>query len=86
MKIYSDASLSDFLRKINENQRQHFLDSWNKERSKRERIYIKLTAELEELHKKQKALQSEELLKAIADSERSFEEIMNYIRGKNEED
>lgn len=40
MKIYSDASLSDFLRKINENQRQDFLDRWNKERSKRERIYI----------------------------------------------
>lgn len=48
--------------------------------------YEKLTAELEELHKKQKALQSEELLKAIADSDRSFEEIMNFIQGKYEEE
>jgi len=40
MKIYSDATISDFLRSINENQRQRFLDSWNEERNKRERIYI----------------------------------------------
>lgn len=33
--------------------------------------YDRLTAELEELHKKQKALQSEELLKAIAESPRA---------------
>lgn len=43
--------------------------------------YDRLTAELEELHKKQKALQSEELLKAIAESPRSFEEILRYIQG-----
>lgn len=40
MKIYSDATVSDFFRSINENQRQSFLDCWNEERSKRERIYI----------------------------------------------
>ena len=34
--------------------------------------YAKLTAELEELHKKQKAIQSEELLKAISESEKSY--------------
>lgn len=43
--------------------------------------YNKLTAELEELHKKQKAMQSEELLKAISESPRSFEEILRYIQG-----
>ena len=41
-----------------------------------------LTAELEELHKKQKALQSEELLKAIEGSSRSYEEILSFIQGK----
>lgn len=46
--------------------------------------YDKLTAELEELHKKQKALQSEELLKAIAGSSRSFEEILEFIQGSDE--
>lgn len=46
----------------------------------------RLTAELEELHKKQKAIQSEELLKAIETSSRSYEEILNFIRGKDEEE
>lgn len=40
MKIYSDSTISDFLRSINGNQRQHFRDNWNEERNKRERIYI----------------------------------------------
>ena len=40
MKIYSDSSISEFFRSINENQRQSFLDSWNEERNYRERIYI----------------------------------------------
>lgn len=40
MKCYSDSTISDFLRSITENQRQSFLNSWNEERSKRERIYI----------------------------------------------
>lgn len=48
--------------------------------------YEKLTAELEELHQKQKAIQSEELLKAISDSPRSYEEILRFIQGKNEEE
>lgn len=40
MKIYSDATISDFFRSITENQRQSFLDCWNEERNCRERIYI----------------------------------------------
>lgn len=40
MRIYSDSTISDFLRSINENQRQKFLDCWNEERNKQERIYI----------------------------------------------
>lgn len=43
--------------------------------------YDKLTVELEELHQKQKAIQSQELLKAISESSRSFEDIMRYIQG-----
>jgi len=46
--------------------------------------YDKLTAELEELHQKQKMIQSEELLKAIAESTRSYEEILQFIEGKRD--
>lgn len=46
--------------------------------------YDRLTAELEELRKKQKALQSEELLKAISGSSRSYKEILEFIQGKAE--
>lgn len=46
--------------------------------------YDKLTAELEDLHQKQKAIQYEELLKAIAESTRSYEEILQFIQGKQE--
>jgi phage shock protein A len=49
--------------------------------SKNREQYDKLTAELEELHQKQKAIQSRELLKAISESSRSFEDIMRYIQG-----
>ena len=40
MKQYSDSTISDFFRSLDENQRQKFLDLWNEERNKRERIYI----------------------------------------------
>ena len=46
--------------------------------------YDRLTAELEELHKKQKAIQSEELMQAIAESTRSYEEILKFIQGGTE--
>lgn len=39
-EIYSDATVSDFFRSVTENQRQNFLDCWNEERNRRERIYI----------------------------------------------
>ena len=44
--------------------------------------YDRLTAELEELHQKQKAIRNEELLKAVAESPRTYEEILKYIRGE----
>ena len=41
--------------------------------------YDRLTAELEDLHKKKKAILNEEILKAIAGSEKSYEEILSFI-------
>ena len=38
MKAYSDSTISDFLRDLSENQRQMFLNLWNEERNRRERI------------------------------------------------
>ena len=37
MKCYSDATVSDLLKSIKEDQRQDFLDVWNEERNKREK-------------------------------------------------
>lgn len=53
--------------------------------SKNREQYDRLTAELEELHKKQKAIQSEELLKVIEGSSKSYEEILDFIQGKRGE-
>lgn len=49
--------------------------------SKNRQQYDKLTSELENLHKKQKAIRDKELLKAIAGSSRSYEEILAFIQG-----
>lgn len=48
--------------------------------------YDRLTAELENLHKKKKAIQNEEILKAIAESEKSYEEILRFIQKKTDND
>ena len=53
--------------------------------SKNREQYDRLTAELEELHKKQKAIQNEELLKVIEGSSKSYEEILDFIQGKRGE-
>jgi uncharacterized coiled-coil protein SlyX len=54
--------------------------------SKNRQQYDQLTKELKELLDKQKAMQSEELMKAIADSSRSYEDILRYIKGEMSED
>lgn len=54
--------------------------------SKNRQQYDQLTKELKELLDKQKAMQSEELMKAIADSSRSYEDILRYIKGEASED
>ena len=47
--------------------------------SKNRQQYDQLTKELKDLLDKKKALQSEELMKAIAESSRSYEDILRYI-------
>lgn len=54
--------------------------------SKNRQQYDQLTKELKELLDKQKAMQSEELMKAITDSSRSYEDILRYIKGETTED
>ena len=54
--------------------------------SRNRQQYDQLTKELKELLDKQKAMQSEELMKAIADSSRSYEDILRNIRGETSED
>ena len=54
--------------------------------SKNRQQYDQLTKELKELLDKQKAMQSEELMKAIADSSRSYEDILRYIKGEMSQD
>lgn len=54
--------------------------------SKNRQQYDQLTKELKELLDKQKAMQSEELMKAIADSSRSYEDILRYIKGETSKD
>lgn len=49
--------------------------------SKNRQQYDQLTKELKELLDKKKALQSEELMKAIAERSRSYEDILRYIKG-----
>ena len=40
MRVYSDSKISRFLRNISYDQGASFLNSWNKDRNKREKIYI----------------------------------------------
>ena len=54
--------------------------------SKNRQQYDQLTKELKELLDKQKAMQSEELMKAIADSSRSYEDILRYIKSETSKD
>ena len=54
--------------------------------SKSRQQYDQLTKELKELLDKQKVLQSEKLMKAVADSSQSYEDILRYIKGETSED
>ena len=52
--------------------------------SKNREQYERLTAELEELHKKQKAIRTDELLKAVEASTKSYDEILRFIQNGSE--
>ena len=52
--------------------------------SKNREQYERLTAELEELHKKQKAIRTDELLKAVEASTKSYDEILRFIQNESE--
>lgn len=72
-------------RNISKESLEQKIEKVEKAISRNREQYERLTAELEELHQKQKAIQSEELLKAIAESPRSYEEILRFIQGSAEE-
>ena len=69
-------------RNISKESLEQKIEKIEKAISKNREQYDRLTAELEELHKKQKAEKNEELLKAIEGSSRSYEEILSFIQGK----
>jgi len=71
-------------RNISKESLEQKIEKVEKAISRNREQYDRLTAELEELHKKQKALQSEELMQAIAESSRSYEEILRFIQGGEE--
>ncbi len=48
--------------------------------------YDAAVAELEKLMKKRDELRSKELLEAFATSNKSFEEVMNFLRGESPEE
>ena len=73
-------------RNISKESLEQKIEKVEKAISRNREQYEKLTAELEELHQKQKAIQSEELLKAIAESTRSYEEILSFIQSASEEE
>ncbi|MGN1177299.1 MAG: ErpK protein [Roseburia sp.] len=73
-------------RNISKESLEQKIEKVEKAISRNREQYEKLTTELEELHQKQKAIQSEELLKAIAESTRSYEEILRFIQSASEEE
>ncbi|WP_407336306.1 hypothetical protein V6511_10420 [Lactobacillus delbrueckii subsp. lactis] len=42
-KIYSDSTISRFIREIDDNDRVDFLNSWNATHDKNEKIYVSMT-------------------------------------------
>lgn len=73
-------------RNISKESLEQKIEKVEKAISRNREQYEKLTTELEELHQKQKAIQREELLKAIAESTRSYEEILSFIQSASEEE
>lgn len=69
-------------RNINKETLEQKIEKTEKAISRNREQYDRLTAELEDLHKKRKAIQNEEILKAISASAKSYEEILRFIQEK----
>lgn len=69
-------------RKINKDTLEQKISKLETAISRNRQQYDQLTKELKELLDKQKVLQSEELMKAVANSSRSYEDILKYIKGE----
>lgn len=67
-------------RNINKETLEQKIEKTEKAISRNREQYDRLTAELEDLHKKKKAIQNEEILKAISLSTKSYEEILRFIQ------
>ncbi len=67
-------------RNINKETLEQKIEKTEKAISRNREQYDRLTAELEDLHKKKKAIQNEEILKAISVSTKSYEEILRFIQ------
>ncbi len=67
-------------RNINKETLEQKIEKTEKAISRNREQYDRLTAELENLHKKKKAIQNEEILKAISVSTKSYEEILRFIQ------
>lgn len=73
-------------RNINKDTIEQKIEKTEKAISRNREQYDRLTAELEDLHKKKKAIQNEEILKAISASTKSYEEILRFIQEKTDTD
>lgn len=73
-------------RNINKDTIEQKIEKTEKAISRNREQYDRLTAELEDLHKKKKAIQNEEILKAISASAKSYEEILRFIQEKTDND
>lgn len=67
-------------RNINKETLEQKIEKTEKAISRNREQYDRLMAELEDLHKKKKAIQNEEILKAISVSTKSYEEILRFIQ------
>lgn len=73
-------------RNINKDTIEQKIEKTEKAISRNREQYDRLTAELEDLHNKKKAIQNEEILKAISVSAKSYEEILRFIQEKTDTD
>lgn len=72
-------------RKMNMNALEEKILKAQDEVVKAKKVYDEKTAKLEDLLNKRDALKKEELLVAISESNKSYDEILNFIQGDRQE-